>query len=151
MRAVVQRVAGAAVSAPGRERRAIGRGLMVLLGVGREDNREDVRYLADKTVNLRVFEDETGKMNMSVKDIGGELLVVSQFTLYGDCRKGRRPGFSDAAPPDRARELYLEFIKEIELTGLRITAGYFQEHMLVEIMNDGPVTLLLESKRNALK
>lgn len=147
----MQRVAGAAVSAPGRERRAIGRGLMVLLGVGREDNREDVRYLADKTVNLRVFEDETGKMNMSVKDIGGELLVVSQFTLYGDCRKGRRPGFSDAAPPDRARELYLEFIKEIELTGLRITAGYFQEHMLVEIMNDGPVTLLLESKRNALK
>ncbi|SFH37589.1 D-tyrosyl-tRNA(Tyr) deacylase [Desulfotomaculum arcticum] len=149
MRAVVQRVAGAAVSAPGRERRAIGQGLMVLLGVGREDNREDVRYLADKTVNLRVFEDETGKMNMSVKDIGGELLVVSQFTLYGDCRKGRRPGFSDAALPDRARELYLEFIKEIELTGLRITAGYFQEHMLVEIMNDGPVTLLLESKKRA--
>lgn len=145
----MQRVAGAAVSAPGRERRAIGQGLMVLLGVGREDNREDVRYLADKTVNLRVFEDETGKMNMSVKDIGGELLVVSQFTLYGDCRKGRRPGFSDAALPDRARELYLEFIKEIELTGLRITAGYFQEHMLVEIMNDGPVTLLLESKKRA--
>lgn len=146
MKAVVQRVACAAVSAPGRERKTIGRGLMVLLGVGRGDNMEDVRYLADKTVNLRVFEDTSGKMNLSVKDIGGELLVVSQFTLYGDCRKGRRPGFSDAAPPDLAHELYLEYIKELELTGLRIAAGYFQEHMLVEIMNDGPVTLLLESK-----
>ncbi|WP_027363497.1 D-aminoacyl-tRNA deacylase [Desulfotruncus alcoholivorax] len=148
MRAVVQRVAGAAVSAPGRERHAIGRGLMVLLGVGREDNLGDVRYLVDKTVNLRVFEDGAGKMNLSVQDIGGELLVVSQFTLYGDCRKGRRPGFSDAAPPERARELYLEYVKEIELTGLRVASGYFQEHMLVEIMNDGPVTLLLESKKN---
>lgn len=144
----MQRVAGAAVSAPGRERHAIGRGLMVLLGVGREDNLGDVRYLVDKTVNLRVFEDGAGKMNLSVQDIGGELLVVSQFTLYGDCRKGRRPGFSDAAPPERARELYLEYVKEIELTGLRVASGYFQEHMLVEIMNDGPVTLLLESKKN---
>lgn len=147
MRAVVQRVAGAAVSAPGRERHAIGRGLMVLLGVGREDSLEDVRYLVDKIANLRVFEDADAKMNLSVKDTGGELLVVSQFTLYGDCRKGRRPGFSAAAPPDQARELYWEFVKEIELTGLKVATGYFQEHMLVEIMNDGPVTLWLESKK----
>jgi D-tyrosyl-tRNA(Tyr) deacylase len=143
----VQRVSCGAVSAPGQERRTIGPGLVVLLGVGRDDDDADVRYLADKTVNLRIFEDAEGKMNLSVADTGGELLVVSQFTLYGDCRKGRRPGFSDAAPPERAEKLYEDFVHEIRSRGLRVVTGYFQTHMLVEIMNDGPVTMLLDSKK----
>lgn len=148
MRAVIQRVTGGAVSAPGEVKRFIGPGLVVLLGVSREDNSEDVRYLADKVANLRIFEDMDGKMNLSITDKGGELLVVSQFTLYGDCRKGRRPGFSDAAPPEQAIELYKDFMLEIESRGLKVVPGYFQMHMLVEIMNDGPVTMLLDSKKN---
>lgn len=147
MRAVVQRVTSGAVSAPGRERRVIGPGLVVLLGVGRDDDDADARYLAEKTVNLRIFEDAEGKMNLSVIDTGGELLVISQFTLYGDCRKGRRPGFSDAAPPEQAVKLYDSFVHEISSRGLKVVKGYFQEHMLVEIMNDGPVTMLLDSKK----
>lgn len=150
MRAVVQRVKGGAVSAPGRGRRSIGPGLVVLLGVGRNDSESDVRYLADKIVHLRIFEDENGKMNLSLADTGGQMLTVSQFTLYGDCRKGRRPGFSDAASPDVARELYEMFVREITGRGIDVATGYFQEHMLVEIMNDGPVTMLLDSKKGAL-
>lgn len=150
MRAVVQRVLSGAVSAPGEERRAIGSGLVVLLGVGREDDIADIQYLADKVVNLRIFEDDNGKMNLSVSDTGGQLLVVSQFTLYGDCRKGRRPGFSDAASPEQAVKLYEDFVNEIRSRGLKVITGYFQAHMLVEINNDGPVTLLLDSKKGAL-
>jgi len=147
LRAVVQRVSGGAVSAPGEERRTIGPGLVVLLGVGREDNAADARYLADKVVNLRIFEDAGGKMNQSVADTGGQLLVVSQFTLDGDCRKGRRPGFSDAAPPEQAVKLYEDFVREVKARGLEVVTGYFQAHMLVEIMNDGPVTMLLDSNK----
>jgi D-tyrosyl-tRNA(Tyr) deacylase len=121
--------------------------LVVLLGVGREDNAADARYLADKVVNLRIFEDAGGKMNQSVADTGGQLLVVSQFTLYGDCRKGRRPGFSDAAPPEQAVKLYEDFVREVKARGLEVVTGYFQAHMLVEIMNDGPVTMLLDSNK----
>lgn len=145
MRAVVQRVKSGAVSAPGRERKEIGPGLVVLLGVGRQDNESDARYLAEKIVHLRIFEDEQGKMNLSLADTGGAMLAISQFTLYGDCRKGRRPGFSDAAPPERARELYDLFVREVSGSGVPVATGYFQEHMLVEIQNDGPVTMLLDS------
>jgi len=143
----VQRVTGGAVSAPGREKCAIGKGLVVLLGVGRDDDKPDVRYLVDKTVNLRIFEDDNGKMNLSLADTGGQVLVVSQFTLYGDCRKGRRPGFSDAAPPEKAVKLYEEYAVEVRSRGFKVVTGYFQEHMLLEIFNDGPVTILLDSKK----
>jgi D-tyrosyl-tRNA(Tyr) deacylase len=104
--------------------------------------------MADKVANLRVFEDEQGKMNLSVLDAGGAVLAVSQFTLYGDCRKGRRPGFSEACPPEEARDLYEAFVRELEKIGLRVATGCFREHMMVEIINDGPVTLLLDSKKN---
>ncbi len=148
MRAVVQRVTAAAVSAPGRERRDIGPGLVVLLGVGHEDGEDDARYLADKILHLRIFEDREGKMNLSLLENGGQLLVVSQFTLYGDCRKGRRPAFTDAARPEPAQELYELFVRETGGAGIDVITGYFQEHMLVEIMNDGPVTLMLDSRKN---
>jgi len=148
LRAVVQRVVAGAVSAPGRERRAIGPGVVVLLGVGAGDDEKDAEYLADKIINLRIFEDENGKMNLSLVDTGGEMLAISQFPLYGDCRKGRRPGFSNAAPPEQALALYEKFVREVEKRNINVKTGYFQEHMLVEIMNDGPVTLLLDSKRN---
>lgn len=148
VRAIVQRVSAAAVSAPGRERRDIGPGLVVLLGVGNDDGEDDVRYLADKILHLRIFEDQEGKMNLSLLETGGKLLVVSQFTLYGDCRKGRRPAFSDAARPEPARELYAFFAREAAGAGVEVLTGYFQEHMLVEIMNDGPVTLMLDSRKN---
>jgi len=148
VRAVVQRVVSAAVGAPGRERRSIGPGLVVLLGVGRADSEDDARYLVDKIMHLRIFEDQDGKMNRSLRETGGQLLVVSQFTLYGDCRKGRRPGFSDAAPPEMAQELYAFFVREAAGGKVDVTVGYFQEHMLLEIMNDGPVTLMLDSRKN---
>ncbi|MGB3933691.1 MAG: D-aminoacyl-tRNA deacylase, partial [bacterium] len=116
-------------------------------GIGREDTRADAQYLAEKVVNLRVFEDEEGKMNLSLLDVGGEILAISQFTLYGDCRKGRRPSFTAAAPPEEARALYEGFVQEVAGYGLRVATGQFQAHMLVEIHNDGPVTLLLDSKK----
>ncbi|MCL6639504.1 MAG: D-tyrosyl-tRNA(Tyr) deacylase [Firmicutes bacterium] len=147
MRAVVQRVARGSVTVGGSVVGETGRGLVVLLGVGRGDTVDDVRYLADKVANLRVFEDKQGKMNLSLRDIGGGVLAVSQFTLYADCRKGRRPGFSGAAPPAEANALYQMFVEELEKAGVPVATGQFREHMLVEIINDGPVTLLLDSKR----
>ncbi|RME34671.1 MAG: D-tyrosyl-tRNA(Tyr) deacylase [Deltaproteobacteria bacterium] len=122
-------------------------GLLVLLGVGRGDTERDVAYLADKIAGLRIFEDEAGKMNLSVRDVGGAVLAVSQFTLYGDCRKGRRPGFSDAAPPEEADRLYRRFVEALQARGLPVATGVFQAHMEVELINDGPVTMLLSSTR----
>ncbi len=148
MRAVVQRVTRGSVTVEGRLVGATGPGLVVLLGVGNGDTRDDAVYLAGKIAGLRIFEDEQGKMNLSLLDAGGSLLVVSQFTLYGDCRKGRRPGFSGAAPPEEARGLYNVFVREMVKLGLNVATGCFREHMTVEIINDGPVTLLLDSKKN---
>lgn len=147
MRAVVQRVARGAVAVDGRMISEIGRGLVVLLGVGSGDTAGEAGYLADKIAHLRVFEDAEGKMNLSVIDIGGAVLAISQFTLYGDCRKGRRPGFSGACSPDEARELYNIFVKELGKLDLEVATGCFRQHMTVEIINDGPVTLLLDSKK----
>ena len=126
---------------------AIGSGLMVLLGVGVGDQEADAEYLADKTANLRIFEDGEGKMNLSILETGGELLVVSQFTLYGDCRKGRRPGFTAAAAPDEADRLYLRFVEHLRGLGLKVETGTFRAQMMVEIFNEGPVTMLLDSQR----
>jgi D-tyrosyl-tRNA(Tyr) deacylase len=126
---------------------AIGPGMVVLLGVGRGDTREDSRYLAGKIANLRIYEDEQGKLNKSLLDVGGAALIVSQFTLFGDCRQGRRPGFSDAAPADTGRELYEIFVAGMRDLGVEIATGVFQAHMQVEIINDGPVTMLLDSKK----
>lgn len=148
MRAVVQRVVRGSVSVEGNRVSEIGRGLVVLLGVGRDDSANDAAYLAEKVANVRIFEDEQGKMNLSVLDTGGSVLAVSQFTLYGDCRKGRRPGFSEASTPEEARGLYENFISELEKLSINFATGCFREHMTVEIINDGPVTLLLDSKRN---
>ncbi|HHW42833.1 MAG TPA: D-tyrosyl-tRNA(Tyr) deacylase [Desulfotomaculum sp.] len=147
MRAVIQRVTRAAVTVDNAVVGAIGPGLVVLLGVGREDTEADAAYLAVKVAHLRIFEDGREKMNRSVMDVGGEVLVVSQFTLYGDCRQGRRPGFERAARPDLARELYGVFVQKLEEQGVSVATGVFQAHMVVEIVNDGPVTLLLDSKK----
>ena len=145
MRAVVQRVKKAQVSVAGEIVGAINQGLCVFLGVGKEDENEDAEYLAEK-INLRIFSDTEDKMNLSLIDINGEVLAVSQFTLYGDCRKGRRPGFSNAAPPDKANELYKEFVSFIKSKGISVETGIFQADMLVSIDNDGPVTMLLDSR-----
>lgn len=147
MRAVVQRVTKSKVAVEGSTTGEINQGFMVLLGVGREDTAADVDYLSEKIVNLRVFEDNEGKMNLSLLDVGGEMLVVSQFTLYGDCRKGRRPGYDKAARPEAARTLYQAFLEKCRSCGVKVETGIFQAHMLVDICNDGPVTLLLDSKR----
>jgi D-aminoacyl-tRNA deacylase len=147
MRAVVQRVAEAAVSVGGERVAAIGPGLLVLLGVGREDAEADADYLADKVVNLRIFEDESGHMNRSVLETGGAVLVVSQFTLYGDTRRGRRPGFSSAAPPEEANRLYRYFVGRVAAAGLEVREGVFRAMMDVSLVNRGPVTLLLDSAR----
>jgi D-tyrosyl-tRNA(Tyr) deacylase len=144
---VVQRVTLGSVSVEGQTVGKIGRGLVVLLGVGCGDNVSDAIYLAEKIAYLRIFEDDEGKMNLSVVDIAGSVLAISQFTLYGDCRKGRRPGFSDAAAPEEAKALYNRFVKELEDKGLKVATGNFGEHMVVEIVNDGPVTLLVDSKK----
>ena len=125
----------------------IGAGLLVLLGVGRLDNPESASYLAEKIANLRIFPDEAGKMNLSVLDIGGSALVVSQFTLYGDTRGGRRPSFIQAAPPKEANRLYEEFVKSLRSLGMKVETGVFQAHMQVELVNDGPVTILLDSEK----
>lgn len=147
MRAVVQRVARGSVSLDGVVAAEIGPGVVVLLGVGREDGPEDASYLCGKIANLRIFEDLEGKLNRSLLDVGGSALVVSQFTLYGDCRQGRRPGFSDAAPADTGRALYDCFVSGMAGLGVPVAKGVFQAHMMVEIINDGPVTLLLDSKK----
>lgn len=147
MRAVVQLTDCASVTVNEQEIAAIGTGLTVFLGVGQEDNEADAQYLAEKIVNLRIFPDEAGKMNLSLKDIAGELLVVSQFTLYGDCRKGRRPSFDSAAAPQRAIELYETFMKLCLNLGVRVACGQFQAEMVVRLTNHGPVTMLLDSKR----
>jgi D-tyrosyl-tRNA(Tyr) deacylase len=147
MRAVVQRVSRAQVTVSGEITGKIGAGLLVLLGVGMEDTRFDADYLAEKTIGLRIFEDDDGKMNLSVADIKGALLVVSQFTLYGDVRRGKRPSFDAAAPPQQARELYEYFVEKIRAAGLPCETGRFQEMMQVELVNEGPVTILLDSGR----
>jgi D-tyrosyl-tRNA(Tyr) deacylase len=147
MRAVVQRVSRARVSVNGEITGEIGRGLLVLLGVGVGDTRADADYLAEKTIGLRIFEDANGKMNLSVAEVAGALLVVSQFTLYGDARRGKRPSFDAAAPPDEARELYEYFVEKIRAVGLRCETGRFQETMQVELVNEGPVTILLDSAK----
>lgn len=147
MRAVVQRVTASRVTVEGETVGKIDNGLMVLLGVGAEDDDKDIQYLADKIINLRIFEDENGKMNVSLKDVGGELLVVSQFTLYGDCRKGKRPSFDKAAKPEAAQELYERFVEVCRGYGVKVETGKFQAMMMVEIHNDGPVTMLIDSKR----
>jgi D-tyrosyl-tRNA(Tyr) deacylase len=146
MKALVQRVTTASVSVSGRVIGKIGQGLVVLLGIARADSEEDARYLANKIINLRIFADQASEIALSAREIEGEILVVSQFTLLADLRKGRRPSFTEAAPPDKAKELYQFFIDQVRSTGLKVETGVFQEHMLVEIHNDGPVTLMLESK-----
>lgn len=147
MRAVVQRVGEARVMVGAEETGRIGRGLLVFIGVGPEDTAEDVRTLAEKIVNLRIFPDEADRMNHSVLDGSRGILVVSQFTLWGDCRKGRRPSYAGAAPPEMARTLYEQFIEQLRPYGLPVATGRFQESMQVHLINDGPVTLLLDSRK----
>ena len=147
MRAVVQRVVESKVTVGGSITGEIKKGLMVLLGVGQEDSDQDIEYLVEKIINLRIFEDNNGKLNLSLLDTGGELLVVSQFTLYGDCRKGRRPSYDKAARPENAKVLYETFVERCKSYGVNTQTGIFQAEMLVDISNDGPVTLLLDSKR----
>ena len=147
MRAVVQRVKSAAVSVDEDLIASIGRGLVVFLGVGKEDDRGDVEYLVEKIPYLRIFQDEGEKFNLSLMDVAGEILVVSQFTLFGDCRKGRRPSFTEAADPEYARDLYDHFVSGLGGKGLRVQAGRFQAMMTVNLVNDGPVTLLLDTKK----
>lgn len=148
MRAVVQRVSRAQVTVNGEIAGKIGLGLLVLLGVGRDDGEADATYLAEKIAGLRVFEDAEGKMNRSVQDVGGSVLAVSQFTLYGDVRRGKRPSFDAAAPPEKARQLYEFFVEQIRAAGLPCETGRFQEMMKVELVNEGPVTILLDSGKS---
>lgn len=145
MRAVIQRVSRAKVTVDGQVAGEIGRGLVVLLGVGTGDSAEDAAYLAGKIPFLRIFEDDKGKLNRSLLDIEGPALVVSQFTLYGDCRRGRRPSFTTAAPPEKARQLYELFVALLREKGVPVATGVFQAHMHVELVNDGPVTLIIDS------
>jgi D-tyrosyl-tRNA(Tyr) deacylase len=147
MRAVVQRVSRSQVSANGEITGQIDLGLLVLLGVGRDDTEADATYLAEKVCGLRVFDDDQGKMNRSAQEVGGSVLAISQFTLYGDVRRGRRPSFDAAAPPEKARQLYDFFVEQIRNAGLRCETGRFQEMMKVELVNEGPVTILLDSRK----
>jgi D-tyrosyl-tRNA(Tyr) deacylase len=146
MKALVQRVSKASVAVDGQEVARIGGGLVVLVGVVAGDNQEDIGYLVSKIVNLRIFADEAGKFNLSALDVKAELLLVSQFTLLADTRKGRRPSFTGAAPPDRAEALFEEFASQAGASGLRVRTGRFQQHMQVTIHNDGPVTIMLDSR-----
>lgn len=145
MRALIQRVSRAAVTVDGRDVSRIGPGTVILLGVGRHDTPADLDFVAGKCANLRIFDDDAGKMNRSLLDVGGEALVVSQFTLYGDVRRGRRPGFTDAAPPEIAEPAYERFAQSLRDLGVPVCTGVFGARMSVEICNDGPVTLLVES------
>jgi D-tyrosyl-tRNA(Tyr) deacylase len=144
--AVVQRVTESKVHVDEQAIGEIGRGLLVLLGVSKSDQEKDADYLADKITNLRIFEDEAGKMNRSLIETGGKMLIVSQFTLLGDCRKGRRPSFVEAAPPEKAERLYEYFVYQVKSKGISAATGQFQAKMAVSLVNDGPVTLILESK-----
>jgi D-tyrosyl-tRNA(Tyr) deacylase len=147
MRAVVQRVSSASVKVDGELTGEIGKGLLVLLGVAKDDSELDADYLAEKVAGLRIFEDDAGKMNLSVVDVGGAVLAVSQFTLFGDVRRGKRPSFDAAARPEQAKALYQYFVESIRASGLRCHTGRFQEMMEVELVNTGPVTILLDSKK----
>ena len=146
MRALIQRVSSGSVKIAGNIVGEIGQGLVILLGITHDDTEEDVRYLADKCMNLRIFCDEADKMNRSLLDIAGEALIISQFTLYGDARKGRRPGFSEAARPEHAIPLYEKFVQKVKDSKIKVATGEFGASMLVDIKNNGPVTLMLESK-----
>lgn len=148
MRTVIQRVSSAAVSIGGQITGKIPGGLVVFVGIKANDTLEDLRWMVEKIINLRIFEDQNGKMNLSLADIDGEMLIISQFTLYGDCRKGRRPGFSTAARPDIAKPLYEKFIDEVKNRNIKVESGTFQADMEVELVNHGPVTLLLDSEKN---
>jgi len=148
VRAVIQRVSRARVVIDSTEHSSIHAGILILLGVEKGDTTEDGAALAKKIVELRIFEDEAGKMNRSILETHGEILAVSQFTLLGDCRKGRRPSFDGAAPPDEARQLYNAFVESIRLSGIRVETGVFQADMNVELVNQGPVTFILDSKRS---
>ncbi len=148
MKAIVQRVKNASVTVDENIISSIDKGIMVLLGVAREDTEKEADYLAEKIINLRIFEDDQGKMNRSLKDIQGQLLVVSQFTLLGDCRKGRRPSFTKAAPPEEAERLYTYFACRAANAGVEVKTGKFQANMDVSLINQGPVTLMLESKHS---
>lgn len=148
MRAVIQRVTRAKVTVNGRQTGNISEGLMVLVGVHRDDSEKDVTWMADKLVHLRIFEDQDGQMNRSLLDSGGEILIVSQFTLLGDCRKGRRPSWSSAAPPDLANTLYLQLVQAVKTYGVTTATGEFQSMMDVSLVNNGPVTLLIDSQKN---
>ena len=147
MRAVVQRVSRAKVTVEGEVTGEIGSGLMVLLGVSEDDTQDDANYLAEKIVSLRIFPDDEGKMNLSLIDVAGKMLIVSQFTLFGDCRKGRRPSFIKAARPEMADSMYQIFVVEVQGRGVQTATGRFQTHMEVELVNDGPVTLLIDSRK----
>lgn len=147
MRAVVQKVSSSKVTVDEEVVGQINQGLLVLLGVTHDDTSKDVDYMVDKITNLRIFEDEDGKMNLSLKDVNGEVLAVSQFTLYGDARRGRRPSFSDAARPEIANPLYEEFVEKVRNQGINVGTGKFGAHMMVDLINDGPVTILLESRK----
>jgi D-tyrosyl-tRNA(Tyr) deacylase len=149
MRAVIQRVSRASVTVDGKVNGSIERGLLVFLGVGRDDTQKDIDFIADKIVNLRIFECDEGKMNLSVSDIGGAVLLISQFTLFGDCRKGRRPDFTAAGPPDTANRLYEQTIAAVKAKGIPVETGVFAAHMDIDAVNDGPVTLILDSKKPA--
>jgi len=147
VRVVIQRVSEASVTVDQQTVGAIGQGLMVLLGVAQGDTSQEAKALAEKTAGLRIFEDDAGKMNRSVEEIGGSLLVVSQFTLLGDCRKGRRPGFTDAAPPELADQRYEEYVAALRSRGVNVATGVFRADMQVALVNDGPVTMLLDSRK----
>ncbi len=147
MRAVVQRVSRAQVTVDGEVTGRIGLGLLVLLGVGRDDSNADALYLVEKIAGLRVFEDDRGKMNLNVQEVGGSILAISQFTLYGDVRRGKRPSFDAAAPPEKARQLYEFFVEQVRASGLSCETGRFQEMMQVDLVNEGPVTILLDSAK----
>jgi D-tyrosyl-tRNA(Tyr) deacylase len=146
MRACIQRVSRARVVVEGKVVGEIGRGLLVLLGVATADTDAEMKWLADKIVGLRIFDDPDGKMNLSLADVGGSMLVVSQFTLYGDCRKGRRPSFIDAAPPEMAEEMYEKFVTQVSTAGIPTATGRFRTTMAVELTNDGPVTIWIDTE-----